>query len=109
MGTYRKIDKYKNRLTIDLHNLTLKEAQEKVAQFLKSCLTKNVKYAEIITGSDNHNNSPVLQSSIPGYVKSLGYTIIHDSVGSDGCGTISQAYFIVDLEESRQMIGKYFC
>ena len=66
-------------LSIDLHGLTLDEANKEISEFIKNCHLKRVKKINVITGkgmrSKNLNNPyqstdlSILKHSVPEYIK----------------------------------------
>ena len=66
-------------LSIDLHGLTLDEANKEISEFIKNCHLKRVKKINVITGkgmrSKNLNNPyqstdlSILKYSVPEYIK----------------------------------------
>lgn len=56
-------DKINNKFKVDLHGLTLDEANKRVKQIIKSCSEKNYREILFITGKGLHSNHDSVYSS----------------------------------------------
>ena len=74
-----KIQNTANKLTFDLHGLTLNEANKKVKEIIKSCSEKNCREILLITGKGLHSNQDdvykssnlsKLRFSVPDFINS---------------------------------------
>ena len=76
---YLKNDKNISYKTIDLHGLTLEDANKKIFEYIEYCYLNNVDKINIITGKGlrskniddpyQSNNLSILKYSIPNYIK----------------------------------------